>query len=126
MALIEKSPFERLLDGLGQGLKTALRSVFKPRPEPVAPRFKHPDRDVVWRQDGPSPAVWFEIIRRPDDLYSFTEWRREKVSAPQLGSWEAEFPLFESGLYETQAEAQQGLADYRARASDQCASAEQA
>lgn len=113
MALIEKSPFERFVDGLAQRLKAVLAS----RPKPVIPPFEHPGRDVVWRQDEPGSGVWFEVVRRPDDLYSFTEWRREKVSAPKLGSWQAEFPLFESGLYQTQAEAQEGLADYRARGS---------
>ncbi|WEK40300.1 MAG: hypothetical protein P0Y50_01460 [Candidatus Brevundimonas colombiensis] len=115
MALIEKGPFERFVQGLGQGLKTILR----PAPRPVLQPFEHPARDVVVRQDGPGPGVWFEVIRRPDGLYSFTEWRRQTVSAPRLGSWEAEFPLFESGLYETRAEAQEGLADYRARNPDE-------
>ncbi|WP_292228438.1 hypothetical protein [Brevundimonas sp.] len=115
MALIEKSPFERFLDGLNKRLKAVLSS----RPKPVIAPFKHPARDVVWRQDSPRPGAWFEIIRRKDGLYSFTEWRRETLSAPKLGSWEAEFPLFESGLYGTQGEAAEGLADYRAKGSDE-------
>ena len=104
MALIEKGPFERFRDWLEQRLK--------PVAKPVATPFVHPARDVVWRQDGPEPGVWVELVRRSDDLYSFAEWKRQMVSAPGIEPWETEFSVFESGLYGSEAEARQAMIDH--------------
>lgn len=104
MALIEKGPFERFRDWLGRRLQ--------PPPQPATKPFVHPARDVVWRQDGPEPGVWAEIVRRSDGLYSFAEWKRQQVSAPKLGTWETEFPVLESGLYESENQARQAMKDH--------------
>ena len=101
MALIEKGPFKRFRDWLEQRLK----AVAKPTPTP----FVHPARDVVWRQDGPGPGEWTELVRRADDLYSFAAWKRQTVSAPGIPPWETEFPIFESGLYGTEDEARRAM-----------------
>jgi hypothetical protein len=104
MALIEKGPFERFRDWLAQRLK--------PAPKPIATPFEHPPRDVIWREDGPEPGVWVELVRRSDGLYSFAEWKRQIVSAPKIEPWETEFPIFESGLYGSEGEARQAMVEH--------------
>jgi hypothetical protein len=104
VALIEKSPWERFRDWISQRLKSA--------PSVVSRLFAHPERDVVWKQDGPESGVWAEIVRRSDGLYSFAEWKRQRLSTPGLDDWEAEFPVFESGLYDSEDQARQAMADH--------------
>lgn len=104
MALIEKSPLERFQAWISQRLKSP--------PKPATKPFAHPARDVIWRRDGPDPGVWAEIVRRPDGLYSFAEWKRQRLSAPGLDDWEGEFPVFESGLYESEHEALRAMTDH--------------
>lgn len=104
MALIEKGPFERFRDWLGQRMK--------PVAKPVATPFVHPPRDIVWRQDGAGLGEWTELVRRADGLYSFADWKRQTVSAPGIAPWETEFPVFESGLYGAEDEARQAMIDH--------------
>ena len=106
MAIIEKSPTEKLLAWFSHRLTAVLKPAVLPLPIPQAPR------DVVWRQDGTEPGVWVEIVRRSDGLYSLAKWKRRMISAPEFGEWEAEFPIYESGLYGSEDEARQAIPDH--------------
>lgn len=109
MALIEQSPIEKLWSWLAQRLKAA-RTPIPPQPDPNP--ASRPPRDIVWRQDGPEPGLWVEILRRPDGLYNFTEWKRQRLSAPQIAPWDADIATYESGLYSSKNEALQALPDH--------------
>ena len=96
MALIEKSPLEKL-----RAWASRLLTIRLPAVSPFAGKA----RNVVWRQDERVGNEWTEVVRRPDGLYAFILWRRQQLTAPKIGSWEAELVLHESGLYASQDEA---------------------
>lgn len=93
MAIVELGPLEALWSSIRRHF---LRSVTAAAPD------ARNSQVVVWRQNSPEHHRWFEVSRRDDGLHNFAEWRRETISDPVTGDYEHKFPVFESGLYESE------------------------
>lgn len=96
MAIVETGPLEALWSSIRRHV---LRNVTAAAPD------ARNSQVVVWRESSSEDHRWFEVARRDDGLHTFSEWRRETISDPITGTYEHKFPVFESGLYESEDEA---------------------